>query len=755
MADDPAPDDGPAGGSGGDQPADAEPGEGTPEGQEQPADRGDQFADAASDPLADAVGGSASRSMGQAYRSWAHLAGPGAFITGSRFRDVNLGTAIYAYDRHAPAPGPVRPEIIENLVLRYVPVSCYGSLISRLKQTSLLALRGAPGTGRATTGLRLLADVAEQVCRFGPDTNVNQLADDDLEDGYGYLIDLIPGWAKPAAAATNADRLQHQLAERGCFMIVVLPHDIQYRAAFEDYVADCPTPDPGQLLTEAIEHELRQRPDAAKTLHEIRDAAPLDGFAGARLPRGARHAAALMAACAAGAITREEMTGRAGEALAQHAAGWFEPLAQLPASAAADEQVRLATFRIALAVFHQMPFDVVAEAGERLAAKIMTAGSPRRQPGRSVFANHRDDYLADSLGELVTGSIEFGKSGVQAAFAQYADEWMPAAVLRHVWDVHNIRGQLLPWLQELSGDSRPFVWMRAALSLGQLCSWDFAYTFHEFIDPWASRPVSDARQHLVAAVALDAASRNPDVLPVVREILEGWCRKGSRDQRWTAATALGYDLGLHDAQASLNNLQAVASWDDGALALIASWAVERIFARGAIEPVMTAIGRWLDDDRVDVRFLALRSALRIANLKVADLDDPGTASGTGSGRRPWRHLAGRDDWPLLAALAEEDSTLLDLFADIIWPVTRSAAFPDLSLKALEGWIRAGQKDRTCVGAVARLLRLLGDDDADQARLAHLITELRRDREDPLPADIAGTLLSAIEPHDCERAGAPE
>src|ERR1017187_2451404 len=438
MASDPDQDGGsadgkPAGQADGDQPADTD----TAGSEEQPTDRGDKFADAASDPLAEAVGGTASKSMGQAYRAWARIfqmSGPAAVIGGSSFRDVNIGTTIYTYDRHAGAPGPVRPEVIENLVLRYVPGSCYYSLIGRLKRTYLLALRGAPGTGRATTGLRMLADVAgEQVCRFGPDTDVNQLPDDHLQEGFGYLIELIPGWGKAVAAATNADKLQHRLAERGCFMVVIVPHDIQYQAAFEDYIADCPLPDPQQLLALAIEHEIRQRPHLAPALRDLKAASPLGEFGGSRLPRGASQAAALMASCALGEINADEMTSRASEALALHVASWFEPLAQIPASAAADQQVRLATFRIALAVFHQTPFDVVAEAGELLAGKIMTAGSPRRQPGRAVFANHRDDHLADSLGQLVPGSIEFGKSSVPSAFAQYTDEWMPAAVLRHVW----------------------------------------------------------------------------------------------------------------------------------------------------------------------------------------------------------------------------------------------------------------------------------------------------------------------------------
>jgi hypothetical protein len=448
-----------------------------------------------------------------------------------------------------------------------------------------------------------------------------------------------------------------------------------------------------------------------------------------------------------GEITSDEMIGRVGESLSRYVSGWFEPLAQIPASAAADEPVSLATFRIALAVFNQAPFDVVAEAGELLTGKIMTAGSSKREPGRAVFANHRDDYLADSRAQLVPGAILFGKSSAPSVLAEYVDDRMPEAILRHVWDVRNIRRHLLPWLQELSQDSRPFVWIRAALTIGQLCSWDFPSTFHEFIDPWASSPSEEGRRHLVAAVALDAASRNAEVLPVVLEIIGNWCRTGNRDQRWTAATALGYDLGVHDPEASLKNLQVVGSWENGDLALIASWAVARIFSRGAIGPVLIMVDRWLRDDRREVRQLGLRAALRVANLKVADVDDPEAVAGG----REWQRLARRDNWPLLAALVAGDRDLLDPFADMVWPVTRSAAFQALSLEVLESWIRAGQRDRTCVGPVGMLLRLLGDDEADRTRLLHLIEVLCHDREDPLPSDVADRFIAVIDTsHDAIR-----
>jgi len=720
---------------------------GDPDGRRAGTDRSDQLADATGDPLAAAFGGTAGESADQFYRTWVRTvksSGPATVIGGGTFRDLSIGgTTIYSYDRRAQPPGPVRSEVLDDLTRRYAKVAGYDMLLDRLRSTNLLVLRGAPGTGRTATVLRLLAAVAsEAVSRFGPETDLRSLPDSELEPGFGYLMELVPGWGNAPPLAMHIDRLRGQLTDRKCFMVLVAPHDIRYRTAFEDYIADCPLPDAQIVLDLAVEHEIRKRPDLAAALQNLGASTKLAGSSARRLPSEIRWLVTLMVSHAMGDITFDDMTARSDESLSRYVADWFEPLANIPAGPAADEQVRLATFRIALAVFDQTPYDLVAEAGERLAEEILTAGSPRRRPGRAVFANHRDDYVADSRARLVPGITRFGRAGAPSTFAQYIDERLPAAVLGHVWNVHNIRSPLTSWLRSLSLDQRPYVWMRAALAIGMLSSWDFSYSFHELIDPWARSPDQEIRHRLVAAVALDAAARNDDVRPVVRGILDGWCSKGTREQRWTGATALGYDLGLLDAEKSLKDLRIIGCWEDGDLAPVASWAAARIFARGGIEPVLTVLDDWLGDDRRSVRELALRAVLRIADLRAADLEDPELAGQVNGGR--WKRLAMRDRWPLLVAMADEDPGLLEPFVDLVWQVARSAPAQLPSLEVLARWIRAGEQDRSCIGPVARFLALLGDDDSDRARLLHLVGALRRDRDEPLPAAMAGRFERAIE-----------
>lgn len=380
---------------------DGEPDEGTP--QEQPApgdgeegpkkdgepgddqddrDRGEQFTDAAGDPLAEALGGTAGRGAeGQAYRTWIRTvrsSGPAAFVGGGHIGVLNISAPAPEHARAGQAPGPIPPEVLDALVSRYVPVTGYETLLRKLRDTRLLVLRGAPGTGRATTGLRLLAEVTTAVARFSPETDLRTLAEDDLQPGSGYLLELIPGAGAPPPTAVHADRLRDRLAARDCHLVVAAAHDVRHADAFEVYTADCPLPDPQEVFDRAASEAARHRPHAGNALRQaVQDLKP----GAAETPSEMAWLAAYIASGPAEPLTAEQLGRLRAQALSRQVSGWFEPLASLPASSEADEQVRLAAFRIALAVFNDAPFDLVAEAGEILTRRILLARSPRRSPG--------------------------------------------------------------------------------------------------------------------------------------------------------------------------------------------------------------------------------------------------------------------------------------------------------------------------------------------------------------------------------------
>jgi hypothetical protein len=708
--------------------------------------RKDRFATVAGDPLADVLGISSEQAgQGRAYQSWretVQASGAAAFVGGSNFGHLTINAPPGAYDRRGHAPGPVRREVMDELTSKYAPVPGYENFIDQLSTARLLVLRGAPGTGRTTTGLWLLAKLTDKVARFSPDTDIHTLTTADLEPHSGYLQELTPGSRITPPTADQVDLLRDYLSESECYLVLITPHDIRYRDSFDGCTADCPLPDTGDVFRQAIEYEIGRQADQEHLLRQIAAEAQPDSVTGPQTPAEVHWLVAHLLSTRVTKHSADDLDLLYSNLAARYVSAWFEPLARLPVTAAGDEPVRLCAFRIALAVLNGCPVNAVAEIAEDLARRILKARSPRRMPDRPVFARHPEDFVANSRASVKRDSVRFIDATVPASLAAYDDSRLPLAVLRQVWATHNMRDPLLSWLEFLCDDPRPMVYVPAALTVGLLTSWDFTFTYHERIQPWARS--KQARRRWIAAVALTEASRSDEVRPAVRAVLEDWCEYGLFRYRWTGTVALGYshDLRLQEPEKVLKELRKLGCWEDGKLQRAASTAAARLFVLGGVEPVIDTLADWLDDDRRDVRFLGLNAVYLLAYMRVSETEDFGlTARGSSA---LWIRLANRRQWPLLVALADQDPSLLNPLADLVWQLTRSARAQDASARALKRWMRAGKKDPACIGPVGRFLALIGDDYSDRARLLHLIGLLRRDRDEPLPADLADRLESAVE-----------
>lgn len=706
--------------------------------------RKDQFATAARDPLADFLGiPSEQVGQGQEYQSWRETvaSGAAAVVGGSNFGPITINAAPGAYERRGHAPGSVRREVIDELTSKYAPVPGYEVFIDQLSTTRLLVLRGAPGTGRTTTGLWLLTQLTDKLARFSPDTDIRTLTAADLEPHSGYLQELTPGSTITPPTADQVDLLREHLSERECYLILITPHGIRYRDSFAGCTVDCPLPDTADVFRHAIEYEIGRQPDQEQLLRQIGAEAQPDRATGPQTPAEVQWLVAHLLSTGVTKHSADDLDLLYSKLAARYVSAWFEPLARLPVTAAGDEPVRLCAFRIALAVLNGCPVNVVAEVAEDLAGRILKERSPRRMPDRPVFARHREDYVANSRASVKPGFVRFADVAMPASLAAYDDGRLPLAVLRQVWAMHNMRDPLLTWLESLWHDRRPMVYVRAASTVGLLTSWDFTFTYHVRIQPWAKSKEPHSRW--IAALALTEASRSDEVRPAVRTVLENWCESGKFKYQWTAVVALGYsyNLGLQEPEKALKEFRKLGCWNDGKISGEAFTAAARLFVLGGIEPVIKTLGDWLDDDRRDVRFLGLCAVYLLAYIRVSQAEDFGLTATSSSAL--WIRLANRRRWPLLVALADDDPDLLDPLADLVWQLNRSARLQEASARALKRWMRAGIKDPTCIGPVGRFLALIGDDYSDRARLLYLVGLLRRDRDEPLPGTIADRLESAI------------
>ncbi|MFD0446757.1 hypothetical protein ACFQ10_37400 [Streptomyces indonesiensis] len=132
----------------------------------------------------------------------------------------------------APYPlpeGPVPREELARLRRLHRAVPEHAAMRDQLRRTHLLALCGEPGTGRAWTGLALLAELAELtgggVSRLGytgPDGAPGvEKGVEKTERGHGYLLEL-PADQAESTAEPLLDRLRAHFAAHEAFCVVLV-----------------------------------------------------------------------------------------------------------------------------------------------------------------------------------------------------------------------------------------------------------------------------------------------------------------------------------------------------------------------------------------------------------------------------------------------------------------------------------------------------------------------------------------------------
>jgi hypothetical protein len=124
-----------------------------------------------------------------------------------------------------------------------------------------------------------------------------------------------------------------------------------------------------------------------------------------------------------------------------------------------------------------------------------------------------------------------------------------------------MREVLLTWLGELGTYVSPIVWVRAAQAAGVLSTLDFHPVYFKLIGSGAFSD-DNLRMRQFAAVALDQAAQDSGTRDAVRAFLGHWRRRGDLPERWTTATALGYDIGLADIENTLNELRVLGTPDE-------------------------------------------------------------------------------------------------------------------------------------------------------------------------------------------------
>ncbi|OPF76524.1 hypothetical protein VT50_0223120 [Streptomyces antioxidans] len=637
-----------------------------------------------------------------------------------------------------PLPeGPVPREELARLRRLHRAVPGHAAMRDQLRRTHLLALCGEPGTGRAWTGLALLAELAEltgggvsRLLYTGPDgaSGVEKGVETGVEKterGHGYLLELpadqaesAPESAPGSTAGHLLDRLRAHFAEHEAFCVVLVAggpvadrllrgrrHAVAYRPPAAADVLD-------RHLTELLADRpagLLETARATARRPELAEALGLDE----PRPGEAARLAGYVAAHAEGRLSDERLLEHCRSFAPHQAREWFLEAGHPGTLPAALPALRAAALRIALAVFDGSAHSVMAEAAELLAWELAVTLDPQYAPGRPLFSAHPGACLATARAVHGEGVEDLGDASVPVRAVWFEGRRLAPAVLHEAWDAHhNLRGPMARWLRGLCDDPRPQVWVRAAVAAGVLCARDYLYGLVELALPLArtDSPV----QRMAAATALAEASRAPEVRPAINGLLHAWARGDDERERETAALAHGYGLAAGSVAASLEELGRLARADDGRTT---SYGVVRLLAAAEPETVLAALTHWLRDTRRARRDLALLAALRAVTTRTSHL----------WGLCEVPELEPYAAWPLATALLAAHPECGPRLAELLRAALTWARSAGAAEDALVGWIR----------------RAAGDE-RQLAVLCDFLPRLAQDGDEPIDAGAATRIREVLE-----------
>ncbi|MFF3378491.1 hypothetical protein ACFYXF_36745 [Streptomyces sp. NPDC002680] len=690
-----------------------------------------------------------------------------SFISSAHFGDIFLGT-----DTRLRGPalrsGPVPEDELRRLRRAHVVPDGYVRLRNALNARSLLVLGAAPGTGRTSTALSLLAEVTagSGVRRVDPDGGIRQLAaqlggGDEFPPGTGYLLELSltrPGVLPPDEM--DLDELATALARFESFAVLVVTVGSAAGPLLAGrYGMLCPPAPTQQLLTtrlrERLEDHAAEAPESSDTVEELlaraqelAERAEVVDAVGLKdlRPAEAELLASLLAGRLLGDLSYEELLAGCRSLAAEQAQEWFtgvdraltapvkreEGNDRRPGTAALFYPV---AFRIALAVLGGASHSAVASAAHLLTWELSVQCDPDHTPARPLFCDDPVADLALSRAELTDGQVEVAGAEVAARLIWYRGGALPSAVLAELWDRHfPVRAPVVRWLRLLADDQRPQVWVRAAVAAGELCVRDFDHGFAELVRPLAE---GTAHRRLFAATMLDQAAGHPSHRKAVRKLVEDWSRSATWTQRSTAAAALGYGNCADTVDDALDALARIGIREDGdqSLRAAAAFNVVRLLAlpdSAQAAKVLRRMADWTQHKREGYQTLGLAATIWLAETRVDKLliDEPDPALGE------------HGDWPLALALAATRPELALPVADLLWTALNTARSKDVAMDALERMLRTTVRKKGAEWTrpgLAALLPALAAEEPDRRRLDWLLRRMMNDPDDPLPGARARSL----------------
>ncbi|WP_018499867.1 hypothetical protein [Parafrankia discariae] len=612
-------------------------------------------------------------------------------------------------------PGLISDRELARVVRSFVAPAVYPTLRTALRQRHLVVLRASRGWGRTAVAEYLLHDVLTadapgvpddsasagvaprgaasprvRISRLGAETGLRELGTAELTDppgsgagpaggpgvpgSRGFLFDVGTPPNADVLRGSDLERLAHELAAGGVYLVVTVDADTVFGDELEDFLHDGGPPvDALRLLAAHAARHLRI--DHAQAWAAVRadpDLEPMveallrEGFcADAVAQLGERWARGAGSAWARG----EPADPRARDDLRQWLKEYLDDRFVAWMTGTDDPTHR--AFVIALAVFNGMPYSKVTRLGRDLEARLLYAarfpdppeghpadrttdpGSPnsdgdvrgaRRDryryrgttaagAGPSLFSGPRGPRLAAARAMIQVGTDDTPYGDITVELVRLRDDGYAWKILNWLWhEQDGVHTVLVEWLSALGGDRDVLVRVRAAAAVGLLASWGFDEMRLRVLLPWADEDRPWQRAAAGAALSI-AVHHDPSLRPVTTRMLRDWRVHTFHPQRRKAAVrAWGASLGPADLPDALSQILWLIEPIEGErddtddaddldridLPLLgqAAQSVLELFegsAPGAADAVVNALGGWTRaENPLNTRLAGYLSFLRVA-----------------------------------------------------------------------------------------------------------------------------------------------
>ncbi|MGW4094052.1 hypothetical protein [Nocardia sp. NPDC004750] len=599
------------------------------------------------------------------------------------FGDAQVGTLIGGDNYRGGSgagverSGLVEPHKLHDLDQIFVPPPKFDQLCDRLGTQSVLLLRAPKGWGRTATALRALSrQCASGVHKLSPDAELRSL-DIEFARCTGYLFDTPHSPQLRTLSEFHLEQLGRRLVEAESRMIVVVDDQAELSPDVGPFVLD--VGEPADVRAILRKHLLQQLTDDDLGVLSRVEVEALLNLVTEHRPSAHElvNLAALLVDVAAGRIDSADVVGRYVAAEDNRFRQWFDEL---------DTDTR--PFAIALAVFNNMPLHIVSEAGRALASSIVDAETIREdvRPGQVVFGVRSTELLSRAQAQSYRSHEDtlYGRATVTAV--RFANERFPQRLLEYAWQEYPAAHQLVRnWLRELGGADDLRVSTRAGVAVGLLSTLEFEYARRLVIEPWAD---SGQRHDRYAAIgALQFVSLQPELAPLVAEMLEAWVQPTQpMARRVTATAALGSTVGQLMPDRALRLLRRSARSSDSDLRDAVCYSMIELFCSPELEiRVLRDLRKWTVSRRRGVRYTGFLCTLQLSFDLVAET------------------VGGVEPWPKLVWLADQSDEHRDHIVVLFARLMQAPYYPPAVYAEIKRWVHVAERDPQFRGPLGRLL----------------------------------------------------